>query len=276
MPDQSPWSLAEPAKLTFDGPVTALKARIIGGALNVVASDSGPARLELTEIKGAPLVVKLEDGLLTVGYPDLPGSFLKWLDRKSWKRSATVTLTVPTATRTDAGVVTADAVVSGISGATDVHSVSGDVTLVGVTGPVDAETVSGRLEAQSLGGDLRFKSVSGELTLVEHRSGTVKAESVGGDMTVDLAAGRHPELALTSVSGQIAIRLPQQVDAEVNANTTSGDVSCAFDDLRVEGQWGAKTITGRLGEGGGRLRVTTVSGAVALLRRPQEHEGKVL
>lgn len=31
---------------------------------------------------------------------------------------------------------------------------------------------------------------------------------------------------------------------------------------------GAKRITGRIGDGGARLRATTVSGAIALLRRP--------
>ncbi|CAM5660465.1 hypothetical protein STENM327S_05050 [Streptomyces tendae] len=34
------------------------------------------------------------------------------------------------------------------------------------------------------------------------------------------------------------------------------------------GQWGAKRITGRLGAGNGRLKATTVSGSIALLRRP--------
>jgi hypothetical protein len=54
----------------------------------------------------------------------------------------------------------------------------------------------------------------------------------------------------------------------VEANTASGTVSSAFEDLRVTGQWGAKRITGRLGAGNGRLKATTVSGSIALLRRP--------
>ncbi|WNI17943.1 DUF4097 family beta strand repeat-containing protein [Actinacidiphila sp. ITFR-21] len=76
------------------------------------------------------------------------------------------------------------------------------------------------------------------------------------------------QVKLTSVSGQIAIRIPEPRDAEVDANTTSGPVSCAFDELRVTGQWGPQRITGRIGGGSARLRATTVSGAIALLRRP--------
>jgi hypothetical protein len=55
----------------------------------------------------------------------------------------------------------------------------------------------------------------------------------------------------------------------VEANTASGKVSNAFEDLRVGGQWGAKRITGRLGAGNGSLKATTISGSIALLRRPQ-------
>ncbi|GHC60574.1 DUF4097 family beta strand repeat-containing protein [Streptomyces cinnamoneus] len=280
MPGQSEWSIAAPQKLTFEEPVTALKVSVAGGTVNVVGTGSGPARLELSDIDGPPLAVSLDGGALTVGYDDLPKNVLKWLDRATWKRRVTVTLTVPAATRVEIAVVGADAVVSGISGPTDLKGVSGDTTLVGVTGTVRADTVSGRFEAQALAGDLRFHSVSGDLTLVESGGGTVHAESVSGDMLVDLAAGAavsSPSLTLTSVSGEVAVRLPHprdaRVDAEVDAGTTTGPVSCAFEDLRVSGQWGAKRITGTLGAGsgdkaGGRLKVTTVSGGVALLRRP--------
>lgn len=280
MPTPSEWSLTAPQKLTFEDPVTALNVRLVNGTVNVVGTDSGPARLELSAVSGPPLRVTHESGLLTVGYEDVPWrGLLAWLDRSGRQRSATVTLAVPTGTRVEAGVVGASAVVSGVSGATDVRVVTGDVTLVALTGPVRAESVSGALEAQSLGGDLRFNSVSGDLTLVEGHGGTVKAETVNGSMVIDLAAASGPAgtaLDLTTVSGDVALRLPSGTDADVAATTATGAVSCAFDSLPVQGCWGPKRINGRLGAGGGRIRVTTVSGAVALLRRPeghQEHEG---
>jgi hypothetical protein len=91
-------------------------------------------------------------------------------------------------------------------------------------------------------------------------------------MIVDLDPDGPTEVSLTSVSGEIAIRLPHPADAEVEANTTSGTLSNAFDGLRVHGQWGAHKITGRLGAGTGRLRATTVSGSIALLRRPPRED----
>jgi hypothetical protein len=264
------WSVTQPRKLTFDAPVTALHVRIVNGTVNVVGTDEGSARLEVTSIEGPPLLVTQEAGTLTVAYDDLPWKgFLKWLDRKGWRRSADVTLAVPAGTRVEVGVVGAAAVVSGIDGRAEVKGVTGDTTLLGLRGPVRTDTVSGNVEAQALGGDLRFNSVSGDLTVVDGAGSSVKADTVSGSVIIDLdPVGGPTDISLTSVSGEIAIRLPHPADAEVEANTASGTVSNAFEDLRVSGQWGAKRITGRLGAGNGRLKATTVSGSIALLRRP--------
>ncbi|OON81202.1 DUF4097 family beta strand repeat-containing protein [Streptomyces tsukubensis] len=265
------WSVAEPTKLTFDDPVETLQVRVVGGAVNVVGTDDPHARLHVSEVTGPPLTVTHSGSKLTVVYEDLPWKgFLSWLDRMSRQRTAEVSLTVPAGTRVEVGVVGASATVSGITGHAEVKGVSGDTTLAGLSGPVRAETVSGNVEAQAVTGDLRFNSVSGDLTVVEGAGGSVRAESVSGDMIMDLGTGDRPtNVALTSVSGEIAIRLPHPADALVEANTTSGTVSNAFEDLRVSGQWASKKITGRLGSGSGKLKATTVSGSIALLRRPQ-------
>ncbi|MCY0931556.1 DUF4097 family beta strand repeat-containing protein [Streptomyces sp. H27-H1] len=288
---QKTWSVAAPQKLAFEEPVTEVRVRVVGGTVNVVAAEEGPARLEVSEVEGPPLHVVQEGGTLTVSYEDLPwnGSqgFKQWFEskpwkawsasdsgRKAWERSAAVTLTVPAATRVQLASVSATVFVSGIDGGTDVHGVSGDTTLVGLSGRVKAHTVSGGVEAQSVTGELGFHSVSGGLTVVDGAVGNVRADSVSGDMVIDLAlddpaaASRPVDISLTSVSGQVAIRLPHPADARVEANTATGGVSNAFEDLRVSGQLGAKRITGTLGAGTGTLRATTVSGSIALLRRP--------
>lgn len=282
----STWAIAEPRKLTFDEPVTALSVRIVNGAVNVVGTDEPTARLEVSDIEGPPLIVTQQDGVLTVSYEDLAWQgMLKWLDRKGWHRRAVVSLAVPAGSSVEVGVIGAGAFVSGVRGRTDVRGVTGDTTLVGLAGPVGAETVSGNVEAQAVTGDLRFHSVSGDLTVVEGAGASVKAESVSGSMVLDLdSTGTPTDVRLATVSGELAIRLPHPADARVEANTASGSVSNGFEDLRVSGQWGAKKITGTLGSGTGTLRATTISGSIALLRRPPaedephdaEPTGKVL
>ncbi|WP_406421995.1 DUF4097 domain-containing protein [Streptomyces sp. NBC_00873] len=282
----STWAIAEPQKLTFDDPVTALSVRIVNGTVNVVGTEEPTARLEVSAIEGPPLSVTQKNGILTVAYEDLPWhGFLKWFDRKGRHRSAVVSLAVPAGSTVELGTVGAGALVSGIRGRTDVRGITGDTTLVGLAGTVRADTVSGNVEAQSVTGELRFKSVSGDLTVVEGAGAAVRAESVSGNMVLDLdPTGKPTDIRLTTVSGEVAIRLPHPADATVEANTASGAVSNGFEDLRVGGQWGAKRITGTLGAGTGTLRATTVSGSIALLRRPPaeddpydaESTGKVL
>ncbi|MFF7179263.1 DUF4097 family beta strand repeat-containing protein [Streptomyces sp. NPDC008121] len=267
------WSVAEPRKLTLPEPVTRLRVRIVGGAVNVVGTDESAARLEVSEIEGPPLIVTQDGSTLTVSYEDLHWKgFLKWFDREGLRRRAVVSVAVPAGVDVEVGVVGAGAVVSGIRGRTDIRGVTGDTTLVGLSGPVHAESVSGSLEAQAVTGALRVNSVTGDVTVIEGAGCSVKAETVSGDMVIDLdpadREGPPADIRLTSVSGEVAIRLPHPTDARVQANTTSGSVTNAFADLRVAGQWGSKSITGTLGAGRGTLKATTVSGSIALLRRP--------
>lgn len=263
------WSVTKPLKLTLDDPVHSLQVRLVRGAVNVVGTDEPTSRLEVTSVEGEPLEVTLEDGVLTVAYRDLPWhNVRKLLKRDSWRSSAVVSLAVPAGTTVRIGSVDAATTVSGVRGRTEVQGVNGDTTLVGLTGPVSASTVTGSVEAQALSGDLRFSSVGGDLTVVEGSSRSVHAESVTGSVMIDLGRTGPADLELSNVSGEIAVRLPEPADAEVHADTAAGSLANAFDELRVGGLPGTRRITGRLGAGSGRIRATTVSGSIALLRRP--------
>ncbi|MEU8617031.1 DUF4097 family beta strand repeat-containing protein [Streptomyces sp. NPDC048623] len=269
------WSVTEPRKIPLTDPVRRLQVRVVNGVVNVVGTDESSARLEISEIEGPPLIVSQEGSTLTVTYEDLHWKgLLKWLDPKGHRRRVVVSVAVPAGTEVEVGAIAAETVISGVKGRTAVRGVTGDTTLVGLGGPVRAETVSGNLEAQSVTGALQVNSVTGDVTVIDGAGSAVKAETVSGDMVIDLdpAAGLDgppADIRLASVSGEIAIRLPHPADARVEATTTSGSVSSAFDDLRVGGTWGTRSITGTLGAGQGALKATTVSGSIALLRRPE-------
>jgi hypothetical protein len=271
------WTIDAPQKLTLDQPVQRLRVRTVAGEVNVVAAE-GPARLEVSEIEGPPLQVVLKGGELTVSYDDLAWKDFQWKGLSHaiglWrtKRRAVVSLAVPAGTTVELGSASSETVISGITAPVTVHSASGAITLVRLAGKVEANTASGNVQAQSVSGDLKVNTVSGELTVFEGASGRLKANSVSGAMTLDLAHDNATDVSLNNVSGEVAVRLPAPTDAKVNANTTSGDLSNAFDELRVAGTWGAKQITGTLGKGTGTLKITTVSGSVALLRRPADED----
>lgn len=270
--DDRSWQITEPRRIDFDDPVTELDVRVVSGTVNVVGTDEPVTRLEIGKVEGPPLHARREGGRLVVAYDDLPWrGFLNWLDRTRRRREAEVSVRVPADVTLSVGVVTAGAVVTGMRGTTTVAGVSGTTTLVGLSGPVQAETVSGDVETRLLSGPLRFSTVSGDLTCIDGTGGEIKADSVSGAMILDLGAPRAGEAAdirLSSVSGEVAVRLPDDADLTVEARTTGGAVSSAFDELTTGGGWGDHWVAGTLGAGRGTLRAGNVTGGLALLRRP--------
>lgn len=244
---------------------------MVSGSIDVVGrtedAESGAAQVEVSDLDG-PLTVTLEDGTLTIVHERLTwGGLFDWVGNR--RAAATVSVSVPHTCPVELGVVSADAVVSGIQAPrTAVKSVSGDVTLDGVRSDITAQTVSGDLETRQLAGTLRFTTVSGELTVVDGSSDRVKAETVSGDLTLDLDLLAGGRIDVSSVSGDLTLRMPEDVGMTVDVKTMSGSLDSAFDGVRHERKPGKQTMQGSVGSGDGRLNAKTISGDVTLLRRP--------
>lgn len=270
----SRWTVADPQAFDVE-PVHVVRVRAVAGLVDVVGTD-GPTRLEVNGVEGPPLEVRHDSasGELTVGYDDLSWKNPKaWLDRQVHGRSCRVALAVPWDCTIDVAVMSAHATVSGVHGCVAVRSVAGGITLVGLTGAVDAATVAGTVEAESLAGDFQVATVSGDLTLVEGTGGRVRAHSVSGAMVLDLDAFGRNDVQLSTVSGPLTVRLPHDGDVDVDVRSSGGTVGSAFEGLTARTGFGTSRLVGTLGGGTGRLRITSVSGDVALLRRAPE--GKV-
>ena len=258
------WTIEAPTSLDFDD-VSGLRVRLIAGSVAVLATDGKPS-LDVADISGEPLNVTYEDGLLTISHENLTWEgLLKWL--RPHRHSATVTVTVPRKCQTQVGVVSAAAVMSGISARASVKSVSGGITLDGITGDVDANTVSGALEAQGINGRLNFRTVSGDLTLADGWLERLDANVVSGDVTADIDLDPLGGMQVTTVSGEVTLRLPAEADAQVNLHSLSGDVRSEFPELKRASAPASHSVSGSLGAGSGHVSVTTMSGRVILLRR---------
>jgi hypothetical protein len=262
--EMAQWTIEAPTSLDFDD-VTGLRVRLISGSVAVLATDGKPS-LNVSSIEGDPLTVTYEGGVLTITHENLTWEgLLKWL--RPQRHSATVTVIVPRKCPTQVGVVNATAVVSGISSRASVKSVSGGITLDGVTGDVDANTVSGTLEAQGINGRLNFKTVSGDLTLADGWLERLDASVVSGDVTADVDLDPLGGMQVTTVSGEVTLRLPAEADARVNLHSMSGDVRSEFTELTRTSAPASRSVSGNLGAGSGQVSVTTMSGRVVLLRR---------
>jgi hypothetical protein len=264
------WTIESPTSLDFED-VTGLRVRLIAGSVAVLATDGKPS-LDVTDITGDPLNVSYQDGVLTISHENLTWEgLLKWL--RPHRHSATVTVTVPRRCQTQVGVVSATAVMSGISAKASVKSVSGGITLEGVTGDVDANTVSGALEAQGINGKLNFNTVSGDLTLADGWLERLDANGVSGDVTADIDLDPLGGMQVTTVSGEVTLRLPAEADARVKLHSLSGDVRSEFAELRRSSAPASHSVSGSLGAGSGYVSVSTLSGRVMLLRRAERATG---
>ncbi|RKS71705.1 putative adhesin [Actinomadura pelletieri DSM 43383] len=259
----SRWTIDEPTTLDFDG-VVALRATLIAGNVSVLASDERPAVI-IGAVEGPPLLVTHDAGMLTITHERVWEGVLSWL--RTEPCSATVTVTVPHDCPVGLNLVSADAVVTGLTSRTSVKSVSGDVTLDGVTGAINANTVSGRIEAQGLDGAVSFVSITGDLSLAGGTVDRLTARTVGGRIAADAALSGDGLVEVTTVSGGVALRIPDSTDARVGLNSAAGRIETTFVELDEQESFVARGRSGTLGNGSARLTVNTVSGSITLIGR---------
>lgn len=272
--------------------VASLKVGIVGGRVDVVTHDDSPtARLEISEVAGAPLRVTWDGATLKVTHgKDTESGVIEMIRRQldpGSRNRVTLSISVPVESRANVSTVTAAALVSGIRGRVRANTVSGTLTLSDLAGDVDLNTVSGNVECHQLSGPLAANAVSGSVTVHASTLPKVRINTVSGDIALDLANARA-EIASNSVSGDVTVRAPDG-GFDVAANTATGQVvvhgrkldgrsghASSAADPHSEEPWqsglpfgGGKHPRGaRLREGDGALQIkaNAVSGNLIVLR----------
>jgi Putative adhesin len=263
------WTIDAPRTLDLPD-VAALRVRVISGSVAILGTPAihDAPSLDVASVAGQPLLVTHEAGILTITYEDLqPGGLLGWL--RPQRHSADVTVTVPEGCPAQVGVVNASAIVSGISANIWAKSVSGDITLDGVAGNVDAKTVSGDVEARGIDGEVAFNSVSGGLTLAGGTVRNLAAKTISGQVTADIELRDGGGIKVSTVSGDVAVRLPASASARVDLRSVSGRLRSTFARLSPAKGRGPAVINATLGSGSANLSVTSVTGDVTLLARAE-------
>jgi hypothetical protein len=87
--------------------------------------------------------------------------------------------------------------------------------------------------------------------------------------TVALTVPQRTRVEVMTVSGTVALRTDADPSLLVDAQSLSGDVVSDFDLGWEDTRPGRRRIRRRLGDGGARLHVKTVSGDLRLLRRAE-------
>ena len=180
-------------------------------------------------------------------------------------------------------VASADVDVSGTKGLLTLDTGSGRVAVRDVTGDVDLDSGSGGLSVDRLkGGTLRIDSGSGGvegteievnkleadvgsggLRLFRVKAPDVSAETGSGGITLELLSDIQ-RLRVETGSGGATIRVPATLSAEIEAETGSGGFRTDFE--VITRRVGRNHISGRIGDGKGRISIEAGSGSVRLLK----------
>jgi hypothetical protein len=219
------WTVTGPQVIDVDD-VKSLKLGMVRGRFDIVTHADPVVRVEINDVQGDPVAVSLTDGRLEVRHQlHGPQGWFKNLMgtvNNNSNNSAAISIAVPAGVEVEAGTVSGDGLVSGISGHTRLNTVSGSVMADGTSGQLHVNTVSGEVIARNHDGVLTAKSVSGEVT-ASGRFTNIRANTVSGDMSFDLLSFTN-DFGANSVSGDVTIRLPHDVGVDIVAKSASGVV----------------------------------------------------
>lgn len=173
---------------------------------------------------------------------------------------------------------------TGTRGSLSIDVGSGPVNVTGARGNLSVDIGSGPVEVSKFEGTALFVDTgSGEVTASEVKADEISIDTGSGD--IRLTGGSAPRLSLETGSGavtadlrvdpssltvetgsgDIGVTAPGTLGAEVDIETTSGDIETDFQ-LQVT-RHSRDHLVGRIGDGRGRIAIETGSGDVRLLKR---------
>ncbi len=129
---------------------------------------------------------------------------------------------------------------------------------------VAASSVSGDVGIDGAQGDIDAHSVSGSIDLRHLRASSVNAHSVSGEIAAQIdALTGNGDLEFHTVSGRVSLDVPKSFDADLRMRTVSGRLDSDFP-ITLTGGFGRHDIDAKIGNGGRRLDVSTVSGSLRI------------
>jgi hypothetical protein len=127
-----------------------------------------------------------------------------------------------------------------------VETVNGSVRISGIEGGAALRTVNGNVEVFDASGRFSARTTNGNIRL------ELRELPDGGPMNVE------------SMNGSVLLALPADADADLDIRSLNGDFISDLPVLR-RGADGEREFRGRLGRGGGEVKVRTVNGGIRVV-----------
>lgn len=146
-----------------------------------------------------------------------------------------------------------------------VSTASGDIKVSSVQGTLRLNTASGNVQVRDAAGSVNASSASGDVEIL-NTSGAVSAQTASGDVMVEIARLEGAEnMKFSTASGDVTVRLPSNLEADVEMSTVSGRVETDFPiEVKEQRHGPGSNARGRLGNAGRSLRLSSASGNVSL------------
>lgn len=199
-------------------------------------------------------------------------------------------LTVPKGMALDLSGVSTDVSVENSEGEVKVESVQGEVTVTGATKSVSASSVeggvlirgaTGRVSCSSVNAGVRIErtrgpveasSVNGEIVLESIDSEEVDASTINGTVSYEGVILEGGSYRFSTHNGDVAVTVPEKVNATISVATFSGEFSSAFP-IQLNDTRHGKRFNFTLGNGGARIELESFQGSIRL-RRPGSADSK--
>jgi DUF4097 and DUF4098 domain-containing protein YvlB len=211
----------------------------INGSVQITAWDRNEVKVDA--VKRAYTRERLDEAKINVAanatsiyikteYPDRNQTFTNDnYGRRNNPASVEYTLTVPRGARLDT-----------------IELINGGLDISGVGGNVKASSINGRVTARGLMGEARLSTINGRLEAV-----------------FDRLDASNP-IMLNSVNGGVTLTIPSDSNAELKATTVHGGISNDFGLPVRRGKYVGRDLSGRLGQGGTRVKLDNVNGSITI------------
>lgn len=276
-------SAGEPVNLSLDADAKGeVSIEVVRGDVTVIGWEQNKVSVEGTrDDKSERFVFERQGNTIRIE-DEVPNNLNRGEGTK-------ITVKIPRGNNLRVDLVSADLSVREVAGRSDLASVSGNLKLDKLGHEVDAESVSGDIELRGAGRDVSVESVSGNIYAhvtadrlrAESVSGDVKLlnegslkrgefSSVSGDVRIESAITADTDIELESVSGNIELTARGEVNARIEAETGPGGdiVNQLTNDAPDEAEFtGAESLDIKVGNGGGRIQASVVSGEIAFRKK---------
>ena len=123
-------------------------------------------------------------------------------------------------------------------------------------------TTNGDIHARGMNSVVEAATTNGSVDI--STSEWASARSTNGHIDISMGkAGWTGELHLATTNGGVSVTLPTSAAFDLHASTTNGGIHTDFP-VTVEGTFGPKNVTGKVGGGGRELRLATTNGGIEI------------